>query len=149
MQLFRPLAFSLVLALCSQLTAPLSAQSSNPSPDASSPFIAVSPEVQNNTDLFQFLAPIDMRSMGLSPKTPAADNKNKNDSQEMISKDEALRRILTSEENQSTCYTLRTYRVARDSPDSDSTHPAGYTTCVPSTRYGLKTAVETHEITPQ
>ena len=40
----------------------------------------------------------------------------------------------------STCYAIRTYRVARDSEDSDSTHPAGYSTCQPSNRYQVKSA---------
>jgi hypothetical protein len=40
-----------------------------------------------------------------------------------------------------TCLTLRTYVVARDSKDSDSTHPAGYSTCQPSAQYQLKTTV--------
>jgi hypothetical protein len=37
-----------------------------------------------------------------------------------------------------TCYSIRSYVVARDSKDSDSTHPAGYSTCQPAARYGLK-----------
>jgi hypothetical protein len=37
-----------------------------------------------------------------------------------------------------TCYSIRSYVVARDSKDSDSTHPAGYSTCLPSDRYRLK-----------
>jgi hypothetical protein len=37
-----------------------------------------------------------------------------------------------------TCYAIRSYVVARDSKDSDSTHPAGYSTCQPATRYGVK-----------
>ena len=37
-----------------------------------------------------------------------------------------------------TCYSIRSYVVARDSKDSDSTHPAGYSTCQPSDRYRLK-----------
>ena len=40
-----------------------------------------------------------------------------------------------------TCLTLRTYIVARDSKDSDSTHPVGYSTCQPSAQYQLKTTV--------
>jgi hypothetical protein len=39
-----------------------------------------------------------------------------------------------------TCYTIRSYVVARDSKDSDSTHPAGYSTCPPSNRYQLRSA---------
>jgi hypothetical protein len=39
-----------------------------------------------------------------------------------------------------TCYAIRSYVVARDSKDSDSTHPAGYSTCRPSERYQVRTA---------
>lgn len=37
-----------------------------------------------------------------------------------------------------TCYSIRSYVVARDSKDSEATHPAGYSTCRPARRYGLK-----------
>ncbi len=37
------------------------------------------------------------------------------------------------------CYTMRNYLVARDSQDSDSVHPAGYSTCQPASCYGVKT----------
>lgn len=39
-----------------------------------------------------------------------------------------------------TCYAIRSYVVAQDSKGSDSTHPAGYSTCQPSNRYQVKTA---------
>jgi hypothetical protein len=39
-----------------------------------------------------------------------------------------------------TCYAIRSYVVARDSKDSDSTHPTGYSTCRPSDRYQVKSA---------
>lgn len=38
-----------------------------------------------------------------------------------------------------TCYTIRGYVVARDSEDSDSTHPVSYSTCQPAERFQLKT----------
>ena len=38
------------------------------------------------------------------------------------------------------CYTIRSYVVARDSKDSDSVHPVGYSTCQPAGKYRLKTA---------
>ncbi len=38
-----------------------------------------------------------------------------------------------------TCYAIRSYVVARDSKDSDSTHPVSYSTCQPSTRYRVRT----------
>jgi hypothetical protein len=40
------------------------------------------------------------------------------------------------------CYAIRSYRVARDSKDSDSTHPAGHSTCQPASRYHLRNAEE-------
>jgi hypothetical protein len=38
-----------------------------------------------------------------------------------------------------TCYSIRSYLMARDSKDSDSTHLVGTSTCQPARRYGLKT----------
>ncbi len=38
-----------------------------------------------------------------------------------------------------TCLKIRSYVVARDSKDSDSTHLVSYSTCQPSTRYRLRT----------
>jgi len=43
-------------------------------------------------------------------------------------------------EADTTCYAIRAYVVARDSKDSDSTHPVRYSTCLPANRYRLKTA---------
>jgi hypothetical protein len=42
----------------------------------------------------------------------------------------------------STCYAIRSYVVARDSKDSDSTHPVSYSTCQPASRYRVRTTVE-------
>ena len=40
-----------------------------------------------------------------------------------------------------TCLKIRSYVVARDSKDSDSTHLVRYSTCQPASRYQLRTAV--------
>ncbi len=37
------------------------------------------------------------------------------------------------------CYAIRSYLVARDSKNSDSTHPVSYSTCQPAARYQLRT----------
>lgn len=34
-----------------------------------------------------------------------------------------------------TCLKMRVYKVARDNPQSDSTHAAGYSTCQPTSRF--------------
>jgi len=43
-------------------------------------------------------------------------------------------------QNDVTCYSLRTYRVTRDDPESDATSPAGYSTCQPASRFQVKGA---------
>jgi hypothetical protein len=40
------------------------------------------------------------------------------------------------------CYAMRSYKVARDRPQSDSTHAAGYSTCQPAARFQVHTTVE-------
>jgi hypothetical protein len=42
----------------------------------------------------------------------------------------------------STCYAIRSYVVARDSKNSDSTHPVAYSTCQPASRYRLRTTLQ-------
>lgn len=54
--------------------------------------------------------------------------------------------ILTLQQDEKTCYTIRAYRVARESADSDSTRPVGYSTCQPTTRFQLKQAVDSREV---
>jgi hypothetical protein len=63
--------------------------------------------------------------------------------------DSGIPHILTLQQDEKTCYTLRAYRVARESPDSDSTRPAGYSTCQRATRFQLKEAVDSREIAPR
>lgn len=60
---------------------------------------------------------------------------------DQIKSDPPLRLTVETRDSDVTCYTIRTYVVARDSKDSDSTHPAGYSTCQPSAQYQLKTTV--------
>jgi hypothetical protein len=54
--------------------------------------------------------------------------------------------FLTTEQNETTCYALRTYRVARVSPESDTTRLSGYSTCQRATRFQLRTAVDSKTI---
>jgi len=46
------------------------------------------------------------------------------------------------------CFAIRSYLMARDNKHSDSTHLAGYTTCVPSRKYQLRKAAGTEDMTP-
>jgi hypothetical protein len=58
-------------------------------------------------------------------------------------------RIFNLQQDEAICYTLRTYRVARENPDSDSTRPAGYSTCQRATRFQLRTAVDSPKPEPR
>ncbi len=48
--------------------------------------------------------------------------------------------VLPLEQREAACYSIRTYRVTRDDPESDSTRPAGYSTCQPAARFRVKDA---------
>jgi|tagenome__1003787_1003787.scaffolds.fasta_scaffold20989466_2 hypothetical protein len=50
---------------------------------------------------------------------------------------------LDAESRDSTCFAIRSYVVARDSKDSESTHPVAYSTCQPSSRYRLRKTLGT------
>jgi hypothetical protein len=139
MHVFRPLVLSLLAAIS---VAPLvTAQSSTKES-------ALRLDAQASAEIFPFLQPFDIRGITLRPATPAAESKD--DSQDTPPKNLGRQRILTLEEdgNEPICYTLRTYRVARESPNSDSTKPAGYSTCQRASRFQLKTAVDLREIAP-
>lgn len=49
--------------------------------------------------------------------------------------------VISTDELEPGCMYMRTYRVKREARDSDSTRPAGYTTCVPVGHFAVKSAV--------
>lgn len=51
--------------------------------------------------------------------------------------------------NDATCYSMRSYRVTRDDPASDTTRPAGYSTCQPATKFQVKEANDRQQIVPR
>jgi hypothetical protein len=50
--------------------------------------------------------------------------------------------IYIAEDRDNVCYTMRSYIVAREDRDSDSTKLVGYSTCQPSSKYELRITVE-------
>jgi hypothetical protein len=52
----------------------------------------------------------------------------------------SLAEEMDSQIKDSTCYSIRSYVVARDSKDSDSTHPVSSSMCHPASRYHVKGA---------
>jgi hypothetical protein len=52
-------------------------------------------------------------------------------------------------QDDATCYSIRSYRVTRDDPASDTTRPVAYSTCQPATKFQVKEAGERQEIVPR
>jgi hypothetical protein len=53
------------------------------------------------------------------------------------------------DERNAMCAFMRVYRMKRDIPGSDATRPAGYTTCVGSSRFTMKSSAKPQaELTP-
>jgi hypothetical protein len=48
--------------------------------------------------------------------------------------------LLPGDDRDATCAFLRVYRMKRESPGSDVTRPNGYTACVMSTRFQMKSS---------
>ena len=83
-----------------------------------------------------------------SPEKPAAPSQGTNEIKDDSLVNSATQHIVTLEQhpNDATCYTIRAYRVARVSPESDTTKPAGYSTCQRASRFQFKTAVDSREL---
>jgi hypothetical protein len=56
---------------------------------------------------------------------------------------------LAQNDNDQVCYSIRSYRVTRDDPGSDSTRLAGYSECLPAARFQVKAAVDSREPMPR
>jgi hypothetical protein len=84
-----------------------------------------------------------------SQDKPPAFSQSRSEIKDDAPLDSARQHIVTLEQNDLACYTVRAYRVARISPDSDTTRPAGYSTCQRASRFQFRTAVDSREITPR
>ena len=141
----RLLLLSLLISLCAAIAA---AQSSpNLNFGSSQPAFPLPQNVQASTDPFQFQLPFLIDAQGLSDNegTVQGTTQQGNDSV-LTSPLDSRMHILALQQDEKTCYTIRAYRVARESPDSDSTTPVGYSTCQSTTRFQLKEAVDSREV---
>ena len=55
----------------------------------------------------------------------------------------------TLAQDDTVCFYMRSYRVIRDDPKSDSTRFAGYSECQPAARFQVKSAVDLREVDPR
>jgi hypothetical protein len=137
----RLLTLGSLLSLC---VAAAAAQASPPSaPDSSQP----PPVLSQNAEAGIAFVPLFEDWQRSSNSTPGS-IQSEHDSGKMPAPVHT-QHILTMEQNEATCYALRTYRVARVSPESDTIRAAGYSTCQRATRFQLRTAVDSKSIDPR
>jgi len=117
--------------------------SSDQRPDSSQLQSALWENARVSPDLFQL--PFDVAALSVSDTAPDARTRD-HDLTVVPSKNFPRQHILTLGQDETTCLTLRAYRVARIDPESDTTRFAGYSTCQPSVRFQLKTAIDSHKI---
>jgi hypothetical protein len=141
----RRLVLWMLISLCAAMVAAQSSPDKNAA--SSQPASAQPQNSQASTDLFQLQLAADVEQV--DPSQVAQPALREGDSLILRPPDSRRQHILTLGQNEATCYTLRTYRVARENPESDTTRPAGYSTCQRATRFQLRTAVDSREITPR
>ena len=137
----RLLLLSLLISLC---VATAAAQVSPR--NSEKPLPAPAPNGEAGLDLFQFQLTADSE---FNPMPAARSDEHEDDSMAVSSPEPRMPHIVTLEQNDATCYSIRAYRVVRQNPDSDAVRPAGYSTCIRSSRFQLKTAVDSREIAPR
>jgi hypothetical protein len=115
----RLLILSLLLSVC---VAPIAAQSSpdgNPQPSIRLDQIIPPLEFRRPSHPLWVQPPLRSDGIGLS--------------------DQRYVQPRAGERSEVTCYSIRSYRVTRDDPESDSTSPSGYSTCQPVAQFHFKT----------
>jgi len=125
----RLLVLSLLLSVC---VAPVAAQSSldrNPEPSVRLDQIIPPPEFRRPALPLGLEPPFQSDGIGLS--------------------DQRHVQLRAGEQSDVTCYSIRSYRVTRDDPRSDSTRLAGYSTCQRAVRFQVKEAVDSLEVGPR
>lgn len=91
-------------------------------------------------------------SRAQTPSHPANDAVTVQDSQaspKPFALNSATGDLRAADNAESFCAYMRTYRVKRKYRDSDVVRPAGYTKCVPTGRFELRTAVQVEDASSQ
>ena len=113
-----------------------------------SPAIAAqtTPDTSTNPEPWRIIPkPTQQSGSASSDVRPETGDNNSNilvsDLQDRVLTARALSRLAEVEQlmNGNTCYSIRSYLMARDSKDSDSTHLVSTSTCQPAQRYTVKT----------
>ena len=131
----RLLVLPLLFSVC---VAPVAAQSSlDRNPVSSQPLTALPQNAQSGIRADQIIPPLEFRRpvlpLGFQPSFHL-------DGIGLSQTNLRYVQLPAGEQSDGTCYSIRSYRVTRDDPESDSTRLAGYSTCQPAARFQLKDA---------
>jgi hypothetical protein len=133
MHIPRLLLPALLISVC---VAPLAAQSSPDKNPVSSPpllnGLMTPPKFRTNAPKLEFQGQlVDQREAIPKPHAPKLESREQGPA---LAQDDTF------------CLYIRSYRVIRDDPKSDSTRLAGYSECQPAARFQMKSAVDSREI---
>jgi hypothetical protein len=140
------LAISLLILVCIAPVLAQSPQDNMPGSFFSEPPGALPQDAQANLRLNPIQRPIEVNRLYFPSAKPEAARADEHD-WTFKPWPRSHKHVLT--QNDATCYSIRAYRVKRDDPDSDSTRPAGYSTCQPASRFQVKEAGESQQMTPR
>ena len=139
----RLLILGWLISLCAAAAAAQALPQSDP--NSSHPTSVLSQNAEADLAFFPLLVLEDLQV----PSNPTSDSIQSDHDSGKTPAPVHTQHILTLDQNEKTCLTLRTYRVARVSPDSDTTRFAGYSTCQAAARFQLKTALDSKVIEPR
>ena len=145
----RLLLLSLLISLCVATAAAQSSPRSNSDSSHSASAPPQNPEASTGTFQFQLPFLADGQSLSDNEGTISGNDSDVIRTLDSRTLDSSAQHLLTLQQDEKTCFTIRAYRVVRESPDSDSTRPAGYSTCLPTARVQLKQAVDTRVLVPR
>jgi hypothetical protein len=140
------LAISLLILVCVAPVLAQSPQDNIPGSFFSEPLGALPPDAQANLRLNPIQRPIEIDRLYFPSAKPEAARAGEHD-WAFKPWPQSHKRVLAR--NDATCYSIRSYRVKRDDPESDSTRPAGYSTCQPAGRFQVKETVDSQRIVPR
>jgi hypothetical protein len=142
MSISRLLAPSLLIVVCASLA--VAQSSSEKNADSAQPQIPLRASSSGGDAQADLPALVDWSFSrgGLeSPETPSSVRRTDQTPYFPFPQPHVRVRPLVSQQDGATCYSIRSYRVVRDDPQSDSTRAAGYSTCLPATRFRIENAV--------
>jgi hypothetical protein len=141
-----PRLLAMLILVCAAPVLAQSPQDNIPGSFFSEPPGALPPDAQANLRLNPIQRPIEINRLQSPYSKPDAAGADEHD-WAFKPWPQPHARVLS--QNDATCYSIRSYRVKRDDPESDSTRLVGYSTCQPSNRFQVKTADERQRVVPR